>query len=53
MEGSCLDENGKPMTVKQVLKQADANTRDLNMVFKGVQGTMTMDINYKKAPARG
>lgn len=51
LDGTSLDEQGKPMTVHQVLTAPDANTRILNMTFKSPSSTEQMEITYKKTGA--
>ncbi len=49
LDGTSLDDQGKPMTIHQVLTMPDANTRILNMTFKSPNSTEQMEITYKKA----
>jgi len=49
MSGRCLDCDGKPMTMTEVLTWKDEDTRHLHMVFDTAQGKQEMNINYVRA----
>lgn len=48
MQGSCLCPEGKPMTMRQVMRWMDADTRLLEMDIEGADGKCKMDITYKR-----
>ncbi len=48
LEGSSVDENGKPIAIKEVITWKDDNTRHLQMEFKGADGTSKLEITYKR-----
>jgi len=48
MTGKGIDANGKPVTTKETVTWKDDNTRVLNMEMTGEQGTMNMEITYKR-----
>ncbi|HEX6811601.1 MAG TPA: DUF1579 family protein [Planctomycetota bacterium] len=46
--GSCVDPQGKPMTIKQIYSQPDADTRSLHMTSTGAEGAHEMKIAYTR-----
>lgn len=48
MTGSSICQDGSPMTSKEIHAWKDANTRVSTMEFQGKEGTMTMEITYKR-----
>jgi len=52
MDGACLDAEGKPGTVHQVMASPDAGTRTMDMTFKSPARTVQMVITYRKAAGK-
>ena len=46
--GSCLDPQGKPMTIKQLYSLPDADTRSLHMTSNCAEGAHEMKIAYTR-----
>ncbi|MCA8951462.1 MAG: DUF1579 family protein [Planctomycetes bacterium] len=49
LTGASRDEQGRPIKVREVSTQSNADTRELHMTFTGPEGAQEMNISYRRA----
>jgi hypothetical protein len=48
LTGQSVDQAGQPMSIREVLTWKNADTRVLQMEFKGAEQTANMEIEYRR-----